>query len=229
MYGPLMSSVHVAPYPYASQLPRISKDQISSCCLEHPHMHTHRLTVNRAKTHTQARTNKHTHTPYHNPGAMSMTTSKTVYRTKYGPLMSGVHVAPYPYASQLPRIPKDQISSYCLEQLEMVFKQQTTPDETAAIIMEPVLGTFCRILFSLLMLTLLTSLFSPPLFAFLSIPFCSFFLPMGFFSELPSNPPHLVLCPLLFAFLSIPFWKANEITVVTHTTVECRPDISLLY
>ena len=29
---------------------------------------------------------------------------------------------------------------YCFEQLHMLFQQQTTPDETAAIVMEPVLG-----------------------------------------------------------------------------------------
>jgi 4-aminobutyrate aminotransferase-like enzyme len=32
------------------------------------------------------------------------------------------------------------MAEYCLDQLEMLFKQQTTPEETAAIIMEPVLG-----------------------------------------------------------------------------------------
>lgn len=73
-------------------------------------------------------------------GAMSMTTSKTIYRAKYGPLMAGVYIAPYPYSSQLKNVPNEQMSAYCLDQLEMMFKQQTTPDETAALIMEPVLG-----------------------------------------------------------------------------------------
>lgn len=31
-------------------------------------------------------------------GAMSLTTSKTLYRAGYGPLMSGVTTVPYPYA-----------------------------------------------------------------------------------------------------------------------------------
>lgn len=30
-------------------------------------------------------------------GAMSLTTSKTIYRNGFGPLMSGVFVAPFPY------------------------------------------------------------------------------------------------------------------------------------
>jgi 4-aminobutyrate aminotransferase-like enzyme len=74
---------------------------------------------------------------------MSMTTSKTIYRTKYGPLMAGVHVAPFPYTSQLRHVPQDKMAEYCLDQLEMLFKQQSTADETAAIIMEPVLGMPC--------------------------------------------------------------------------------------
>lgn len=69
-----------------------------------------------------------------------MTTSKTIYRTKYGPLMAGVHVAPFPYASQLKHVSPDKLTEYCLDQLDMLFKQQSTADETAAIIMEPILG-----------------------------------------------------------------------------------------
>jgi 4-aminobutyrate aminotransferase len=30
-------------------------------------------------------------------GAMALTTSKVIYKQHFGPLMPGVHIAPYPY------------------------------------------------------------------------------------------------------------------------------------
>src|SRR5574338_489131 len=72
-------------------------------------------------------------------GTMSLTTSKTVYRTGFGPLPSGVYVAPFPYAFRL-KMSEAEASEYALEQLEHLLASQTAPKETAAILIEPVLG-----------------------------------------------------------------------------------------
>ena len=72
-------------------------------------------------------------------GTMSLTTSKTIYRSGYQPLMAGVYVAPFPYAYRL-GMSEEQASSYALEQLRYLLLSQTAPQETAAILIEPVLG-----------------------------------------------------------------------------------------
>ena len=70
---------------------------------------------------------------------MAMTTSKTVYRHKYQPLPSGVFVAPFPYAYYYGWDEATTID-FCKKQLDLLLCGQTAPDETAAIIIEPVLG-----------------------------------------------------------------------------------------
>jgi len=70
---------------------------------------------------------------------MAMTTSKTVYRQQYQPLASGVFVAPYPYAYRYGWEP-EETSRWCLRELRHLFASQTAPSETAAIVVEPVLG-----------------------------------------------------------------------------------------
>ncbi len=72
-------------------------------------------------------------------GTMSLTTSKTVYRAAYQPLMAGVFVAPYPYSYRYGWT-DEQTAAWCLEELEFLFLSQTAPQETAAILIEPVLG-----------------------------------------------------------------------------------------
>ena len=72
-------------------------------------------------------------------GTMSLTTSKTVYRAGYQPLMAGVFVAPYPYAYRY-GWNDEQTSQWCLEELEYLLLTQTAPSETAAILVETVLG-----------------------------------------------------------------------------------------
>lgn len=72
-------------------------------------------------------------------GTMALTTSKTVYRTGFGPLPSGVYVAPFPYAFRL-KMTEAEASAYALEQLEYLLASQTAPKETAAILIETVLG-----------------------------------------------------------------------------------------
>jgi len=94
-------------------------------------------------------------------GAMSLTTSKTVYRQSFGPLPSGVTVAPYPYclhckarvaagglgqsiAPSVPPVGPEYEDRKCcgspLEDLRMLLKMQTHPQETAAVIIEPIMG-----------------------------------------------------------------------------------------
>ena len=68
---------------------------------------------------------------------MAMTTSKTGYRAGHGPLPSGVFVAPYP--DPLADDQEAEIDS-CLSGFQHVLKALTAPDETAAAILEPVLG-----------------------------------------------------------------------------------------
>lgn len=72
-------------------------------------------------------------------GTMALTTSKTIYRAGFGPLPSGVFVAPYPYAFRL-GMSEEAASQYCLEQVEFLLASQTAPRETAAILIEPLLG-----------------------------------------------------------------------------------------
>ena len=70
---------------------------------------------------------------------MALTTSKTVYRAGYQPLPAGVFVAPYPYVHRYGWSP-EKTEAFCLRELEFLLKTQTAPWETAAILVEPVLG-----------------------------------------------------------------------------------------
>ncbi len=83
---------------------------------------------------------------------MAMTTSKYIYRYNYQPLPAGVFVAPFPFAygSQMTT---ETVTRVCLHQLDLLLRGQSSPDETAAIVIEPVLGeggyiaahrNFCR-------------------------------------------------------------------------------------
>lgn len=70
---------------------------------------------------------------------MALTTSKTIYRTGFGPLPAGIYVSPFPYAFHM-NMSEEQASQYALEQLEYLLASQTAPKETAAILIESVLG-----------------------------------------------------------------------------------------
>jgi 4-aminobutyrate aminotransferase len=72
-------------------------------------------------------------------GAMSLTTSKTIYRAGYQPLMPGVFVAPFPYAYRYGWEP-DATVDWCLNELDYLLHSQTAPEETACMLIEPVLG-----------------------------------------------------------------------------------------
>ena len=70
---------------------------------------------------------------------MALTGSKAVYRGGYQPLPSGVFFAPYPYAFRF-GWDEDQTVAFCLTEFERMFRSQTLPSETAAVLIEPVLG-----------------------------------------------------------------------------------------
>ncbi len=70
---------------------------------------------------------------------MAMTTGKTVYRVKYQPLPGGIFVAPFPYAYRY-QMSAEEVSQYALRELDMILHTQTAPEETAAMVIEPVLG-----------------------------------------------------------------------------------------
>jgi len=72
-------------------------------------------------------------------GTMSLTTSKTIYRAGYQPLMPGVFVAPFPYAYRYGWEPRATVE-WCLKELDYLLTTQTAPSETAAMLIEPVLG-----------------------------------------------------------------------------------------
>jgi len=67
-------------------------------------------------------------------GTMAMTTSSNGYRQRFGPLMPGVYVTPFPYEYH------GVTSDDAYEALELLVKQQAHPDEVAALVIEPVLG-----------------------------------------------------------------------------------------
>jgi len=89
---------------------------------------------------------------------MAMTMSKTSYRAGYQPLPSGVFAAPYAHCFHCPvaqrtmtiaeraalsaACPTDggQCCGYAIDQLRYLLKTQSAPQETAAIVVEPVLG-----------------------------------------------------------------------------------------
>jgi len=70
---------------------------------------------------------------------MAMTTSKTIYRAGHQPLVPGIYVAPYPYAYRY-GWDEEATTDFCLRELKHLLKSQTAPSETAAMIIEPVLG-----------------------------------------------------------------------------------------
>lgn len=73
----------------------------------------------------------------------SMTRSKTVYGEGHGPLMGGVFATAFPYYSQLGLpvdTPQEKLIELALLQMRLTLQQQTAPSDTAAIILEPVLG-----------------------------------------------------------------------------------------
>ncbi|WP_063059748.1 aspartate aminotransferase family protein [Nocardia sienata] len=71
--------------------------------------------------------------------AATMTTSGTRFSAGFSPLMSGVHVAPFPTAFRYGWT-EAEATAFALRELDYIFATLTSPAETAAFIVEPVLG-----------------------------------------------------------------------------------------
>ncbi len=72
-------------------------------------------------------------------GAAALTTASTRYRAGIGPLMPGVAVAPFPAAFRL-GMSEDAATDHALRGLDHVLATVSDPRETAAFLVEPVLG-----------------------------------------------------------------------------------------
>ncbi|QOR72796.1 aminotransferase class III-fold pyridoxal phosphate-dependent enzyme [Ruania alkalisoli] len=71
--------------------------------------------------------------------AATMTTSGTRFSAGFSPLMGGVHVAPFPTAYRY-GWSEEEATDFALAELDYIFATLTSPAETAAFIVEPVLG-----------------------------------------------------------------------------------------
>ncbi|MFF5987863.1 aspartate aminotransferase family protein [Prauserella flavalba] len=71
--------------------------------------------------------------------AATMTTSGTRFSAGFSPLMGGVHVAPFPFAYRYGWDEKTA-TDFALRELDYLFATQTSPGETAAFFIEPMLG-----------------------------------------------------------------------------------------
>ena len=72
-------------------------------------------------------------------GALSLTSSKSAISAGVQPLMAGVVISPFPYAYRYGWDVKET-ADFCLDELRFVLETQSAPGETAAMIIEPVLG-----------------------------------------------------------------------------------------
>ena len=70
---------------------------------------------------------------------MAMTTSKTIYRAGFQPLVPGIFVSPFPYAYAY-GWDEETAVQFAIRELKKLLKMQTAPEETAAMVIEPVLG-----------------------------------------------------------------------------------------
>lgn len=70
---------------------------------------------------------------------MALTGSKTIYRSGFQPLPSGVFFAPFPYAYYY-KWDEETTVDFCINELKRILKSLTSPRETAAVIIEPILG-----------------------------------------------------------------------------------------
>jgi 4-aminobutyrate aminotransferase len=71
--------------------------------------------------------------------AASLTTSGTKFRSGFSPLMGGVHIAPFPDPTHF-GWPVEGATTFALKQLDYLLATASSPADTAAFIVEPVLG-----------------------------------------------------------------------------------------
>ena len=72
-------------------------------------------------------------------GAASLTSAGTKFRSGFSPLMGGVHFAPFPNAFRYGWDPETTID-FALRELDYLLQTVSSPQDTAAFIIEPVLG-----------------------------------------------------------------------------------------
>jgi 4-aminobutyrate aminotransferase len=75
-------------------------------------------------------------------GSLSLTASKAIQRRGFGPMMPGVYHAPYPdrYRCPLGSTP-ETVAAACVDYIEhQIFAHLVSPDEVAAIVVEPIQG-----------------------------------------------------------------------------------------
>lgn len=72
-------------------------------------------------------------------GAASLTTAGTKFRSGFSPLMSGVHIAPFPHAYRY-GWDEDTAVAFALKELDQLLASISSPADTAGFIIEPVLG-----------------------------------------------------------------------------------------
>jgi 4-aminobutyrate aminotransferase len=74
-------------------------------------------------------------------GALSVTTSSSAYRRHYHPLLPSVYQVSYPACFICPcGLNPDACGTRCLDELSRLFERQVTPEQVAAVIIEPFLG-----------------------------------------------------------------------------------------
>jgi len=75
-------------------------------------------------------------------GALALTASKAIQRRGFGPMMPGVYHTPYPDCYRCPvGMSSSNCAAECLDYLEhQIFVHLVSPDEVAAIVIEPIQG-----------------------------------------------------------------------------------------
>ena len=75
-------------------------------------------------------------------GSLSLTASKAIQRRSFGPLMPGVYHAPYPDLYRCPiGASRDTCAAACVDYIEhQILTHLVSPDEVAAIVVEPIQG-----------------------------------------------------------------------------------------
>jgi 4-aminobutyrate aminotransferase len=71
--------------------------------------------------------------------AASLTTAGTRFSAGFSPLMGGVHMAPFPYAYRYGWTVEEAVE-FCLRELDYLLVTRTSPQDTAAFLIEPALG-----------------------------------------------------------------------------------------
>ncbi len=69
----------------------------------------------------------------------SMTTSGTKYRSGFSPLMAGVQVSPFPNPLHY-GMSQEEVTKFALKELDFTLQTLAQPDDTAAFLVEPILG-----------------------------------------------------------------------------------------